>query len=411
MNVFVIPSWYPHRCFPLEGIFLHDQAVALADLRPRWNVAISLWNQGTGRISLEHFRRSPRCLLDALTAQLFERVVAPNAVEFGTPAPTWSEAWLHGNREGVLRANRCSLDRATARFGRIDLLHAHVSYPGGWIAMRLSAERGIPFVITEHMGPFPLPVYARSDGGLQPYIREPLERAHARIAVSPTLCERIASFGIPRPAYVPNLVDERLYHPVPSEAGGKFVFFTLCQMEEVKGIPDLLLAIRTLLDRLPEADRARLEWRFGGYGTQYEAFRARAGDLGLDPWLTWFGFMSREDARREYGECDAFVLASHHESFGIVVVEAAAFGKPVIATRSGGPEATIIPETGLLVAPGRPDELAAAMMSLFRGERTFDAARIREHFASRYSRPAVVAGIERAFVEAQAAHATVSDGT
>jgi len=402
MNVFVIPSWFPHRCFPLEGIFLHDQAVALANLRADWRVAISLWNQGAGRVSLEHLRRSPRCLVDALTTRAHDRAIASNLVEFLTPALTWSEAWLHGNREGVLGANRRNLERAIEHFGRIDMLHAHVSYPGGWVAMRLSEERRIPFVITEHMGPFPLPVYARSDGQLQPYIREPLERADARIAVSPTLCERIASFGIPKPAYVPNLVDERLYRPVPREGGGKFVFFTLCQMEQVKGIPDLLLAIRMFLDRLSEVDRARVEWRFGGYGTQYDNFRARARELGLDPWVTWFGFMSREDARSQYGACDVFVLASHHESFGIVVVEAAAFGKPVIATRSGGPEATTTPETGLLVAPGQPAELADAMMSVFHAERRFDPVCIREHFASRYSRPAVVAGIERVFVEARA---------
>jgi glycosyltransferase involved in cell wall biosynthesis len=405
MNVFVIPSWFPHRCFPLEGIFLHDQAVALGEVNPGWNVAISLWNQGTGRLSLEHFRRSPLCLRDAFVTRPFERAIAPNVVEYSTPALTWSEAWAHGNRDGVLRANRQNLVRAIARFGRIDMLHAHVSYPAGWVAMRLSEERRIPYVITEHMGPFPLPVYTRPDGQLPAFIREPLEHAHARIAVSPALCERIAGFGIPKPAYVPNLVDERCYRPVPRAARERFVFFTLCQMEQVKGIPDLLLAIRGFLDQLSEADRARVEWRFGGRGTQYDVFRARAGELGLDPWVTWFGFMSREDARREYGACDVFVLASHHESFGIVVVEAAAFGKPVIATRSGGPEATITPETGVLVAPRRPDELATAMLSLFRGERVFDAARIAESFASRYSRPAVVAGIEREFAEASAAFA------
>ncbi len=403
MNVFVIPSWLPHRCFPLEGIFLHDQAVALSDLRPHWNVVISRWNQGAGRVSFEHFRRSPRCFFDALAARPSEREGASNLVEYSTPSLTWSEAWAHGNREGVLRANRRNLDRAIARFGRVDLLHAHVSFPGGWVAMRLSEERGIPFVITEHMGPFPLPVYARPDGKLPAFIREPLERAHARIAVSPALCKRIASFGIAEPAYVPNLVDERVYCPTPRATESRFVFFTLCQMEQVKGIPDLLKAIRGFLDGVAEADRVRVAWRFGGYGTQYDAFRARARELGLDPWVTWFGFMSQEAARREYAACDAFVLASHHESFGIVLVEAAAFGKPVIATRSGGPETTITPETGVLVEPRCPEALTAAMLSMFRGERPFDSKRIRAHFASHYSRAAVVDQIEQAFAEACAA--------
>lgn len=401
MNVFVIPSWFPHRCFPLEGIFLRDQAVALGDLRPSWGIAISLWNQGLGRISLAHFARSPRCMLEATTSRPFTRRIAENVLEFSTPALTWSEDWFGGNREGVLRANLANLDRAIERFGPIDLIHAHVSYPAGWVAMEMSRARGIPYVITEHMGPFPLPVYARPDGELPRFIREPLERAHARVAVSPTLCDRIESFGILRPEYIPNLVDERAYRDPGLPRGTRFVFFTLCQMEQVKGIPDLLQAIRMVLDRLTSEDRARVAWRMGGYGTQFETFREQSRALGLDEWVHWFGFMSREDAQREYGECDAFVLASHHESFGIVIVEAAAFGKPVIATRSGGPEATVTPETGILVSPRAPEELADAMMRMFRGQHSFDAARIRRHFEARYARPAVVDELERVFMAVQ----------
>jgi len=395
MNVFVIPSWHPHRCWPLEGIFLHDQAVALGDLRPDWNVAVSLWGQGTRHLSLAHLRKSPRCLFDALfTRPDFERAARPNVLEFMTPALSWNERFLHGNRDAILAANRRNLDRAARRLGRIDLLHAHVSYPAGWVAMRLGAETGIPYVITEHMGPFPLEVYERADGALAPYLREPLERADGRIAVSPALCERIASFGIPRPEYVPNVVDERLYAPGPPADAGRFTFFTLCQMEPVKGIPDLLAAVAALLERSSAADRARIRFRLGGTGSRFGEFRERARRMGLDEWITWLGFMPREDARREYRNCDCFVLPSRHESFGIVLVEAGAFGKPVIATRAGGPEAIVTPETGVLVDVGRPEALAAAMLAMFRGERAYDPALIREQFVRQYSRGAVVDRLE-----------------
>jgi glycosyltransferase involved in cell wall biosynthesis len=398
MNVLFIPSWNPHRCWPLEGIFFQDQAVAVGELKPDWRVGISLWGQGLRHVSFAHLRKSPRCLLDALfTHRRFEHELRPNVVEFTTPALSWSARFLQGNRRAVLSANRRNLEGAIRRFGSIDILHAHVSYPAGWVAMKLSAETGIPFVITEHMGPFPLPVYERADGALAPFIREPLERARARIAVSPALCARIEGFGIPRPEYVPNVVDERIHAPGPPPEADCFTFFTLCQMETIKGIPDLLQAIRLVLERLPTAARERIRFRFGGMGSQFHAFQAQARRLGLEERIAWLGFLPREVARREYQRCDCFVLPSRHESFGIVLVEAGAFGKPVIATRAGGPEAIVTPESGVLVDVGQPAALAEAMLAMIRGERAYDPSLMRERFIRHFSRSAVVGRLEEIY--------------
>jgi glycosyltransferase involved in cell wall biosynthesis len=390
MNLFVIPSWYPHRCWPLEGIFLREQAIAIGELRPRWNVAISRWGQGQGRISLSHVLKSPRCLIDALLSTPFDTDARCNVLELFTPALSWSESFLHGNREAILNANRENLKRATRRVGKFDLLHAHVSYPAGWVAMRLCEELGIPFVITEHMGPFPLKVYENPNGSLRSFIREPLERAHARMAVSPALCEKIACFAIPAPEYVPNLIDERLYTIETHQNRERFIFFTLGQMELVKGIPDLLHAIARFLEGLSERDLGRVGFRLGGTGHHFAEFVELSRKLRLDSWVTWLGFLSREEARREFRDCDAYVLASHHESFGVVVVEAIASGKPVIATRCGGPESIVLPDNGRLVPVGDPSALAAALHFMFEKARNYDPHLIRNGFLQQFSRNAVV---------------------
>ncbi|HEY6867448.1 MAG TPA: glycosyltransferase [Candidatus Eisenbacteria bacterium] len=395
MNLFVIPSWYPHRCHPLEGIFVLEQAAALGELRPDWTIAISRWGQGLGRISLGHARRSPRCLIDALRLRgSFERNVRDNVVEFMTFAPSWGEGFLHGNRRGILEANRRNLRRSITRFGSIDLLHAHVSYPAGWVAMEMSAELGIPYVVTEHMGPFPLKVYEHPDGSLPSFIRNPLERADARVAVSPALAERIASFGIPMPEVVPNVVDERLYSIEVPDPKAPFTFFTLGGMDPVKGFPDLLDAIARLVERLPDQDRARVRFRLGGDGPYRKAYEQQCRSLGLDPWVAWLGFLSREQARHEFHRCNCYVLASHHESFGVVLVEAMAAGKPVIATRCGGPDSIVTPANGILVDVGRPPELAEAMHAVCTGQKRYDPGLIRDGFLRQFSRAAVVDRLE-----------------
>ncbi len=399
-HLFIIPGWYPHRpCFPFEGLYIREQAEAIGELHPDLGVTLSLWDQGRGELSLGHLLRSPGCVLRPLGSRPTEISLAPNVVEQRKPTRSWHPRQFGGNRDAILRANRINLERASARWGRPDLLHAHVSYPAGWIAMQLSREHSIPYVITEHMGPFPLPYYRTGDGSLNPLLRKPLANADATIAVSPALAREIESFGLTRPRYVPNLVDERRYRVARNHVNERFTFFTLSAMTTAKGIFDLLEAISKLWDRLEPGKRERVRFRIGGGGPQAEEFRKAAHQQGLDACVAWLGEIPREQARAEFQACDCYVLASHHESFGIVLVEALASGRPVIATRCGGAEAIVNEGNGLLVESRDPEALSRALESMFNRTRAYDPQRLREEFMSRYSRPAVVSALDTVYDE------------
>jgi glycosyltransferase involved in cell wall biosynthesis len=69
-----------------------------------------------------------------------------------------------------------------------------------------------------------------------------------------------------------------------------------------------------------------------------------------------------ENAARLTAAADLFVLASIHEGLPVAVMEALALGVPVVATRAGGvPELVESGTSGVLVEPGHPDWLAAAV--------------------------------------------------
>lgn len=87
--------------------------------------------------------------------------------------------------------------------------------------------------------------------------------------------------------------------------------------------------------------------------------------------------------------CDLFVLPSLNEGLPLVILEAMASGKPVVATAVGGtPEVVTHQQTGLLVPPADPASLAQAIQELLAnpglGERLVSAAiaRVREEFTA-----------------------------
>lgn len=393
----MVPSWWPHRCYPWEGVFIQEQVRAIAECRPRWQQAIALWGQGEGFVSTAHFRHSPRCVFDALALRAGERMASPHVTEIVTPTLWWPERVLGGNKRALLVACRANLRRARTLLGGIDVLHAHGSYPGGWIAMQLSRESGIPYVITEHMGPFPLPVYARRDGRLKPILHEPLANADATIAVSPALAATIATFGLEPPEVIPNLVDERRYDIAPHPPRDTFEFYTLAWMDPSKGIGDLLEGVALLVARLTAAERARLRFRIAGGGPALAAFRRQAATLGITDVVEFPGQLGRDDARAGFAHADAFVLPSRHESFGIVYVEALACGRPVVATRSGGPEGIVGAGDGVLVPVRDPAALADALDFVRRNAATYDAAAIRARCVARFGREAVVSRLEAVY--------------
>ena len=139
---------------------------------------------------------------------------------------------------------------------------------------------------------------------------------------------------------------------------------TVANLRPVKGYPDLLEAAAQVLRKLPDVRFVTI-----GQGPQAAAVHALHARLGLGDGVRLLGH--RRDAVRVMGACDVFCLASHHEGLPVALMEALALGLPVVATGVGGvTEVVDSGREGLLVPPGRPDELAAALLEVLTdGER------------------------------------------
>jgi glycosyltransferase involved in cell wall biosynthesis len=91
--------------------------------------------------------------------------------------------------------------------------------------------------------------------------------------------------------------------------------------------------------------------------------------------------------------CDLFILPSLRETFGIVLGEAMACGKPVVATRCGGAEFLVTPETGQLVEPANPTLLADAIEQWASMRDSYDSVAIRKHIVDRFGESAFLQNV------------------
>ncbi len=130
-----------------------------------------------------------------------------------------------------------------------------------------------------------------------------------------------------------------------------------------KGIDTVIRALRGLS---PD-----VEYRVVGSGPDQARLRQLATSEGVEDRVHFLGRLSEEELAKEYGKSSLFVLPARRtsdgdlEGYGLVYFEAAAWGRPVLAGRSGGEvDAVVDGETGVLVDGNSVDAVQAAIGSL-----------------------------------------------
>lgn len=128
--------------------------------------------------------------------------------------------------------------------------------------------------------------------------------------------------------------------------------------DDHKRFSDVIRAMVHVLQSYPTAKLLIV-----GGGKDEDILRGLAAELGLTDRVMFTGY--QPDPRVYYAVMHVFALASAHEAFGLVLVEAMFMGLPVVATRVGGiPWVVKEGETGFLVEPRAPQDLANRLVQL-----------------------------------------------
>ena len=192
-----------------------------------------------------------------------------------------------------------------------------------------------------------------------------VQRAARVLATSRYSAERAREFyGLTElPATVPEPIDlgewRRLLALHQVAASSRFTVLFAGRLYRRKRVDVLLRAAAELRDRI-----IGLEVRIVGHGPCAVPLRELTRELKLESTVNWLGDVPRATLAEEYNRADVFCLPSVQEGFGIVLLEAMAASKPIVASR-----AAAIPEVAphaALVEADNPEALAAAIETLYR---------------------------------------------
>ena len=330
---------------------------------------------GSGRWLWELYRRLPAGAA---------RVVAhdsPGAAEFDRTHelpidrvplrfPTWGALGWAGAR--AYAKALCRLD-AIARRARPRSVHCGKALPEGLLARALKCRRGLPYVCYVHGEELTL---TRTSRQLRWLTRVALRGADRLVANSRhTRDLLVRDWGLP-PARVtvmhPGTDTTRFAPAAPDRAArarlgweGRRVVLTVGALQARKGQDMMIRALPDVRRRCPD-----VLYAVAGEGWQRPRLEALVDEVGVRDCVQFRGAPDDEELIRYYQQCDLFVLANRQvdwdfEGFGIVLLEAQACGKAVLAGASGGTAETMdAPHTGRVVPCEAPGPLADAVVDL-----------------------------------------------
>jgi glycosyltransferase involved in cell wall biosynthesis len=318
---------------------------------------------------------------------------------FRTPRPSeirdWADAlevammWAGAFPEPLTFSVR-AVRALRARPGEFDIVHDNQGLGYGLLGVR---RLGLPLVTSIH---HPITVDRRLDlagrGWLERFNKARwygFVRMQGRVArrVGPLITVSESSrddigrdFKVPtdKVRIIPLGVDTRLFRPRPQpRVKGRIVTVTSAD-SPLKGLSTLLRAVAKLAT---ERDA-----RLVVIGTPSSATREQVSLLALGDRVTFANGLPDEEYAELLASAEVAVIPSLYEGFSLPAVEHLASGTPLVASRAGAlPE--VVGDAAVLVEPGDPEELAAALRELLDdGARRAELserglARVRERFA------------------------------
>jgi len=366
-------TWYPTRLNHSEGIFIQRTIELLAEDKRFRHLVVRKDNERV--VIWKH-------LLSILGFFRPKKLGKMNIISLPTESKLY-QLFLWRFKD---RMEKIVLNQLYKKY-RPALIHQHVVYGFALETVYLNQEKKVPFIISEHMGPFPFKWITSIDE----LIIQPIRRAAKVIGVSKAQAHQIESFTGVSPVIIPNVVNETEFYctsdqtELPDKTDLKLVFTGI--YTQAKGGDLLLKVFPEFLKSHPTAmlymvGHASLE--------RMNELTELAKQLGIDQRVNFTGNLSSAQLNRLYQTCQFYICPSEWESFGLSVLEALFTGLPALCTNCGGVSDFINKDNGLLISNDmQPSTLLNGMLQMASTYHLYNRLKISTEVRSRFSRESI----------------------
>lgn len=329
MKVLFNTHWWPTEREPSKGIFIREQALAIAAQGVDVTVLHICIQGGKGmmRFSTSVFDDGPlRVHRISITGSWWKAVYVTFALQW----------WLV--QRGLRKLGIDPKD--------FDLIHSNVIHPSGVMGHRMAKASGRPHVMSEHWSNV---AGFLDHGWMGKEGREAMDGLSRIFPVSQYLGSIVRQF-VSDPAkvvVVPEVIQDNGFGFRPAPIGSTLYFVMCAKWDRGKRLikrPDLVIEA---VARAQKEISKEVILGIIGSGDWVPELKELARQRGVN--AQFYGFMKKADVAHEFQRADLFLHASMTETFSIVVGEALRCGTPVVASKVGGIPELVAPDTGLLV--------------------------------------------------------------
>ena len=275
----------------------------------------------------------------------------------------------------MLRMYQYGLKYIKKHFFDPDLIHLHVAYPLGQVALLWKKLFGYKYVLTEHWTIYQPQNKEVLVGKLKRKIVKIANNAELIMPVSLDLQRCMEGHGIHnRFKVIYNLVNTDIFKlGTPHTSGKKQILHISTLRDEAKNFSGILRVIERLRQQRDDFELHVIH--------DYDApeFKTFVKERHLEDCVIFHGKKTSAEVAEAYQNADFFVLFSNFENLPCVIVEAFASGVPVLSTSVGGIAEILSPERGILIPQGDEDALLQGMNNLLNHYQEYNREAIRSY--------------------------------
>jgi len=373
LNILLLPRWYPNKFCSDFGIFVREQAEAIAEECKVSVIYIHNFSDENKKFDIKISEKN-----NVFTVKIYYNT-------------TKIKILLIKDFINIFRfykANLLGYKIVCRQQQKPDVVNVHVLTRLGLFALYLKIFKNIPFLITEHWSR-----YFKENDNYHGFLRKfftriVVKKSSAVVAVSEKLkSAMIAKNLVNKNFYViPNVVSIPKFNPKSKKSKKKKIFLSVGDLyEKTKNIKGVIKAVNKIKEKYPD-----IEYHIIGDGIDRKFLENYADKLGLINKIVFFhGKQSHNYVYDFMQKSDFFILNSNIETFSVVTAEALANAIPVIVTKCGGPESFVNKDNGLIIEKNNTGELIKAIIFMIENHNNFDKEKIFQSVNKRFDKDTI----------------------